>query len=204
MQRKSLAPYVIVAGLAAAVTAGFMQFGPEITPAHAVQPAPVAAVAAPAAVPNATQLPPQSPVTRPLPDIASLVDQYGPAVVNIKVSQNVKGGGAVDLPDELKNSPFGEFFRRFGVPGGGGGQSPGVPVKGQGSGFIVSSDGVVLTNAHVVADASTVTVRLTDGREFEAKVVGVDRKTDIGVLRIGAKGLPTVRIGNPANTRVGE
>jgi serine protease Do len=195
MSRKSIASYVVVAGIAAAVTAGFSQFGPpEITSAHAF------------ALPSVTQAAPVvAPLgvpSRPLPDIATLVEQFGPAVVNIKVSSMAKTG-AVDLPDELKNSPFGEFFRRFGVPGGGQ-QSPGVPSRGEGSGFIVTADGVVLTNAHVVDGASTVTVRLTDGRDFEAKVIGVDKRTDVAVLRIDAKGLPTVRIGNPANTRVGE
>ena len=121
-------------------------------------------------------------------------------MVNIKVSSAAKPVSN-DLPDELKNSPFGEFFRRYGVPGG---ETPNRPSRGEGSGFIVSQDGVVLTNAHVVADASKVTVRLTDGREFEAKVIGSDKKTDIAVLRIDAKNLPTVRIGNPSTTRVGE
>ena len=197
MSRKSIASYVAVAGIAAAVTAGFSQFGlPEINAAHALTqpPATQSALAAPTVAPLGVP-------SRPLPDIATLVEQNGPAVVNIKVSSAAKA--VADLPDELKNSPFGEFFRRFGVPGGGQ-QSPGVPSRGEGSGFIVTSDGVVLTNAHVVDGASTVTVRLTDGRDFEAKVVGADKKTDIAVLRIDAKGLPTVRIGNPATTRVGE
>ena len=197
MSRKSIASYVVVAGVAAAVTAGFSQFGwPEVSAAHALSLPPV--ISAPAAPVSVT---PVGVPSRPLPDIATLVEQFGPAVVNIKVSSMAKA--AADLPEELKNSPFGEFFRRFGVPGQGQ-QSPGVPTRGEGSGFIVTSDGVVLTNAHVVADASTVTVRLTDGREFEAKVVGADKKTDVAVLRIDAKNLPTVRIGNPAGTRVGE
>ena len=196
MPRKSIASYIVVAGVAAAVTAGFSQFGwPEVTSANALNLPPVTQAGAPAAPVVA----PLGVPSRPLPDIATLVEQYGPAVVNIKVSSDAKA--TADLPEELQNSPFGEFFRRFGVPGQ---QSPGVPSRGEGSGFIVSADGVVLTNAHVVADASTVTVRLTDGRDFVAKVVGVDKKTDIAVLRIDAKGLPTVRIGNPSTTRVGE
>ena len=137
--------------------------------------------------------------SRPLPDIATLVEQNGPAVVNIKVRGTATA--ANELPEELKNSPFGEFFRRFGVPGQ---PAQPQPSQGEGSGFIVSADGIVLTNAHVIAEASKVTVRLTDGREFEAKVVGVDKKTDVAVLRIDAKGLPTVKIGNPTTTRVGE
>ena len=192
MSRKSIASYVAVAGIAAAVTGAFSQFGwPQVPAANALTLPPVTQSAAVA---------PLGVASRPLPDIATLVEQNGPAVVNIKVS-SVSKASSVDLPDELKNSPFGEFFKRYGVPGQ---ESPGRPSRGEGSGFIVSTDGVVLTNAHVVADATKVTVRLTDGREFEAKVVGSDKKTDIAVLRIDAKNLPTVRIGNPATTRVGE
>jgi serine protease Do len=188
MSRKSVASYFVVAGIAAAVTAGFSQFGgPGLNAAHALN-APAAQMSAPPGI-----------ASRPLPDIATLVEQNGPAVVNIKVSSMTKT--SAELPDELKNSPFGEFFRRF---GGQGQQGPAVPTHGEGSGFIVSADGIVLTNAHVVAEASKLTVRLTDGREFEAKVAGVDKKTDVAVLRIDAKDLPTVKIGNPAATRVGE
>ena len=188
MLRKSVASYIAVAGIAAAVTAGLPLFGmPQVPAAHALNaPSPQSNV--PAAV-----------ASRPLPDIATLVELIGPAVVNIKVSSMART--SAELPDELKNSPFGEFFRRFGVPGQ---QAPGAPTRGEGSGFIVSADGIVLTNAHVVADATKVTVRLTDGREFEAKVAGVDKKTDVAVLRIDARDLPTVKIGNPATTRVGE
>jgi serine protease Do len=190
MPRKTIGSYVAVAGVAAAVAAGFSQFGwPEVPAAHA-QVAQRPALTAPLAV-----------ASRALPDIATLVEQNGPAVVNIKVRSEAKAASN-DLPDELKNSPFGEFFKRYGVPGGQ--EMPNRPSRGEGSGFIVSADGVVLTNAHVVDGASKVTVRLTDGREFVAKVVGTDKKTDIAVLRVDAKNLPTVRIGNPANTRVGE
>ncbi len=193
MPRKSITSYMAVAGIAAAVTAGFSHYGwPELPSAHALN---LPAVTAPAAVGGSPAV-----AMRAMPDIASLVEQNGPAVVNIKVSSMTKTS-VNELPDELQNSPFGEFFRRFGVPGQ---PSQGVPSRGEGSGFIVKSDGIVLTNAHVVADATKVTVRLTDGREFEAKVIGSDRKTDIAVLRIDAKNLPTVKIGNPAGTRVGE
>ncbi len=192
MSRKSVASYFVVAGIAAAVTAGFSQYGgPGLNAAHALN-APAAQLNVPLGVVGAI-------APRPLPDIATLVEQNGPAVVNIKVSGTAKV--ANELPEELKNSPFGEFFRRFGVPGQ---PAQGQPSQGEGSGFIVRADGIVLTNAHVIAEASKVTVRLTDGREFEAKVVGVDKKTDVAVLRIDAKGLPTVKIGNPATTRVGE
>jgi len=102
--------------------------------------------------------------------------------------------------------PMQEFFKRFGIPRGPGGQGfgPQVPSHGVGSGFIVSADGIILTNAHVVRDASEVTVKLTDRREFKAKVLGADPKTDVAVLKIEAKGLPTVTLGSTRNLQVGE
>ncbi len=136
-----------------------------------------------------------------LPDFTQIVAEQGPAVVNISVS-GTKKTALAPFPGFDDDSPFGEFFRRFGAPVPHGEQR--VPVRGEGSGFIVSPDGVVLTNAHVVADADEVVVRLTDKREFKAKVVGVDKPTDVAVLRIGAKSLPTVRIGSAQHARVGE
>lgn len=134
-----------------------------------------------------------------LPDFSALVERYGPAVVNISVTQNVKtvNNGARGLD---RDDPFFEFFRHFGLPMPD--QAP--PSRGQGSGFIVSPDGVILTNAHVVANAAEVTVKLTDRREFRAKVIGSDPQTDIAVLKIEAAGLPTVRLGNSDKVRVGE
>jgi serine protease Do len=134
-----------------------------------------------------------------LPDFAALVERYGPAVVNISVMQNVKTSynGARNLDP---NDPFFEFFRHFGLPAPE--QAP--PSRGMGSGFIISADGVILTNAHVVADASEVTVKLTDRREFNAKVLGTDPQTDVAVLKIDAKDLPTVRLGDSDKVRVGE
>ena len=152
--------------------------------AHAVTAAQPAA--APATAPAAT--------TQALPDFASIVVQHGPAVVNISVSGTRKTSG----PQVDPNSPFYEFFRQFQ------GQQGETPVQGQGSGFIVSADGVVLTNAHVVAEAKEVTVKLTDRREFTAKVVGIDKATDVAVLRIQASSLPTVKIGDSRRARVGE
>jgi serine protease Do len=140
-----------------------------------------------------------------LPDFAALVDQYGKAVVNVEVVQQARptrgpGGGA------NSDDPLLDFFRRFGLPapGGGGGPEDNLPARGMGSGFIVSSDGYILTNAHVVADADEVTVRLTDRREFPAKVVGFDPHSDVAVIKIDAKELPTVRIGDPTQLRPGE
>jgi serine protease Do len=105
------------------------------------------------------------------------------------------------LPQLDPDDPFYEFFRRFGGPQLRGNE---MPVRGQGSGFIVTADGTILTNAHVVDGADVVTVKLTDKREFKAKVKGLDKASDVAVLKIEASNLPTVRIGSAANTRVGE
>jgi serine protease Do len=136
------------------------------------------------------------------PNFRAIVQQYGPAVVGVTVQgmHKEEGGG---MPPDVANDPFFQFFR--GIPGFGMRQAPQeVPFKGLGSGFIISSDGLILTNAHVVREAKEVTVKLKDRREFRAKVLGQDPKTDIAVLRISAKNLPTVRLGDPKNTYVGD
>lgn len=154
--------------------------------------------ARPHAVAAVAEAAPASPII-PLPDFSVLVDRYGPAVVNISVTQNVKA--AFNAPQGLdRNDPFFEFFRHFGLPMPD--QAP--PSRGLGSGFIVSADGVVLTNAHVVANAAVVTVKLTDRREFKAKVIGTDPQTDVAVLKIDAGNLPTVKLGKSDKVRVGE
>ncbi len=140
-----------------------------------------------------------SPSAAALPDFASLVEQYGPAVVNVTVVG--KPRRVAQVPGFAPGDPFGEFFRRFGQPIPKG-QLP--PQRGEGSGFIVSSDGYILTNAHVVADADEVTVKTTDRREYSAKVVGADVHTDVAVLKIDAENLPTVKIGDPSKLRPGE
>jgi serine protease Do len=153
-----------------------------------------------------------------LPDFSSMVLRYGPAVVNISVvtrvsAMNSQSGDEEDSPDNGNgngnggndnnpfgpNSPFAPFFRGlpFQMP------QPG-PVHGEGSGFIIRADGVIMTNAHVVNGASEVTVRLTDRREYTAKVIGVDTRSDIAMLKITAKDLPTVRIGDSRGLKVGE
>src|SRR5690606_10203374 len=139
-----------------------------------------------------------SPSAAALPDFASLVEQYGPAVVNVTV---VGKRQQVDLRRFGPGDPFDEFLRRFGVPVPKG-QLP--PPRGEGSGFIVSPDGYILTNAHVVANAEEVTVKLTDRREYSAKIIGLDEKTDVAVLKIDAQNLPTVKIGDPSKLRPGE
>ena len=154
-----------------------------------------------------------------LPSFAQITAQNGPAVVNISVTGSTKAAMADDdgedegqpaarqgrAPQMDPNDPFSQFFRQFGFPGGMGPQAqPNVPTHGQGSGFIVSPDGLVLTNAHVVKGASEVIVKLTDRREFRAKVLGSDPKTDVAVLKIDAKNLPTVRLGSTRDLQVGE
>ena len=146
--------------------------------------APPAALAASAPLPAITGL----------PDFVPLVQRYGPAVVNIQVR------GTLKVDDSEQGSPVPPFFR--GLPFQG--QPQQQPMRGEGSGFIVRNDGVILTNAHVVANADQVTVKLNDRREFNAKVVGVDKRTDIAVLRIEAKDLPVVALGNDAELKVGQ
>jgi serine protease Do len=146
-----------------------------------------------------------------LPDFAPLVEHYGPAVVNVQVverAQNVQESDA-EQGGQRGEDPFSDFFKRFGIPAPGmgphGGNGNAQPTHGEGSGFIVTPDGYILTNAHVVADAETVTVRLTDRREFTAKVVGMDTRTDIAVIKINTNStLPIVRIGNPSLLKAGE
>ncbi|HKU46387.1 MAG TPA: Do family serine endopeptidase [Burkholderiales bacterium] len=142
----------------------------------------------------------QSAAVQTLPDFAAIVERNKAAVVNITSSVNAKPGAQAevpDLPEEFRNGPFGEFFRRFQ-------QQPNVPRQGMGSGFIVDANGTILTNAHVVEGADEVRVRLYDRREFKGKVVGADKPSDIAVVKIDAKDLQTVRIGDPRNVKVGE
>jgi serine protease Do len=142
----------------------------------------------------------QSAVAKELPDFTELVEKQGPAVVNVSTTQINRVPqmfqGAPNLPE---NDPFNDFFRRF---------APQVPREQEsqslGSGFIISADGYILTNAHVVDRAEKITVRLTDKREFKAKVIGADKRTDVALLKIDATGLPKVALGNPEQIKVGE
>ena len=138
-----------------------------------------------------------------LPDFTELYKSQGPAVVSIDVTQKLSRQRG---PEISEDDPFYEFFRRFGqIPRQGpGGQERQFETQSTGSGFIVSSDGYVVTNAHVVDDASEVTVHLSDKREFVAKVIGNDRRTDVALLKIDAKDLPRVTIGDPDKLKVGE
>jgi serine protease Do len=148
------------------------------------------------------QVQPSTPASARLPDFSVLVEQYGPAVVNISTTAKVHTQTQeFQVPGE-PGDPFYEFFRRFQIPAPQGDAE--TLRRGVGSGFIVSADGYILTNAHVVDDASEVTVKLTDNREFNAKVVGTDKRTDVALVKIDAKNLPVVRIGEAAKSRVGE
>jgi serine protease Do len=144
---------------------------------------------------------PSEPVMRLLPDFTQLVEKYGPAVVNVEVLEKAQPPGQGLSP----NDPFYDFFRRFGIPAPGEGpRGNQPPVRGAGSGFIVSPDGYILTNTHVVAEAETVTVRLTDRREFQAKVIGADERTDVAVIKISANNLPIVKLGDPSRIKPGQ
>jgi serine protease Do len=151
-----------------------------------------------------------------LPNFADLAEKHGPAVVNI--STQSRGGTQAQIPGLSEDDPFYEFFRRFMPPDArpnpaprrGQPQQPGGPNRaplrpfGMGSGFIISTDGYLLTNAHVVENADEITVRLTDKREFKAKVIGADKRTDVAVLKVDATALPKVLIGDTSKLRVGE
>jgi serine protease Do len=153
-----------------------------------------------AAIPS---VPAAEATARALPDFSPLVERYGPAVVNVEVVEKAQPAGG---PQGLSpNDPFYDFFRRFGIPTpdqGPRGNAP--PVRGAGSGFIVSADGYILTNTHVVGNADEVTVRLTDRREFPAKVIGADERTDVAVIKINASNLPTVKLGDPSRIKPGQ
>lgn len=141
-----------------------------------------------------------------LPDFADLAEKQAAAVVNISTTQVLRGQSFGHAFPFDEDDPAFEFFRRFAPHG-----LPGVPRQPReferrslGSGFIISADGYVLTNAHVVDGAHEVVVKLADERELKAKVVGADRRTDVALLKIEAQGLPTVRLGDPDKLRVGE
>ncbi|MEK8049938.1 Do family serine endopeptidase [Ideonella sp. DXS22W] len=204
MKLRPVAIAALAAGLVAGGTAGAIGLPQWLKPAaHTDTSAPATEATQP------TQAAPVPLIAAQgfVPDWRAVVKRASPAVVGVTVAGLHKasaeeGGG---LPPEVERDPFFQFFR--GMPGlqqrrgQGGGQ---VPFKGQGSGFIVSADGLVLTNAHVVRDAREVTVRLADRREFVAKVVGADPVTDVAVLKIDAKGLPTVPLGDSRQLEVGD
>ncbi|WP_215782162.1 MULTISPECIES: DegQ family serine endoprotease [unclassified Paludibacterium] len=133
-----------------------------------------------------------------LPDFTQIVTAEGPAVVNISTSR-IERQASNALPDALANDPFFEFFRRFAPP-----QMREREVGSLGSGFIISADGYVLTNAHVVSKAEKITVTLTDKREFKAKLIGADSRTDVALLKIDGSKLPVVKLGKASSLQVGQ
>ena len=147
---------------------------------------------------------------RELPDFTDLVEKTSDAVVNISTTQKVKAGmnlpEGIEIPDLPEGSPFGDLFRHFfGEPGGNGGEMPQErEAKSLGSGFIISDDGYILTNNHVVKDAEEIVVRLEDRRELKATVVGTDERSDIALLKIKADHLPVAKIGKSKDLKVGE
>jgi serine protease Do len=152
---------------------------------------------------------------RALPDFTELVEQVGPSVVNIRTTEKLSLRGPNGSVTEGMDEDMLEFFRRFGlpVPNVPKGQAPrrGTPSeeererpRGVGSGFVLTSDGFIMTNAHVVQDADEVWVTLTDKREFKAKIIGADKRTDVAVVKIEASALPAVKIGDVSRLKVGE
>jgi len=153
-----------------------------------------------------------------LPDFSELVERVGPAVVNIRTLERAKapsaahgsgGGGGAEIDPNIE-----EFFRRFGIPipgrpdprrgpRGGGGDDESRQ-RGVGSGFVISADGLVMTNAHVVEGADEVLVTLTDKREFKARIIGTDKRTDVAVVKVEASALPFVKLGDSDKLKVGE
>jgi len=175
------------------------------------QQAPSTSMASPLGAP--AQASSQAPViVKGLPDFTELVERVGPSVVSIRTTQRV----SEDADDDEADAQMREFFKRFfgtplpqqtprkNAPGKKGDSQGEERPRGVGSGFILSQDGLVMTNAHVVDGADEVYVNLTDKREFKAKVVGVDKRTDVAVLKIEAKGLPAVVIGDDSKLKVGE
>ncbi|HVW68739.1 MAG TPA: DegQ family serine endoprotease [Steroidobacteraceae bacterium] len=202
--RKPLAAAVLGAAIVAAPVSVLYAVG--ITPSAAAAPTTPAPAVGPV-----TSVPATGNPAAVLPDFSTMVQKYGPAVVNISVVSkvpvsNTQGDDGDDDDDNGggnfnpfgPNSPFAPFFRGF--P-----RAPQqAPTRGEGSGFIIRPDGYILTNAHVVNGASEVTVRLTDRHEYTAKVIGIDTKSDVAVIKIPAKDLPTVKLGDSHNLKVGE
>jgi serine protease Do len=201
MRLKAIVGALIAAGAISAAVGGYSQAGTAaFTKTRTTEPVAVATAQAPAAI--------------ALPDFSALAERNSPAVVNITVSQDVldvKGDEGMPqmppMPQMDPDDPFYQFFKRFQGPQG---QMPrqtprgAMPHHAMGSGFIISSDGLILTNAHVVGGAKEVTVKLTDKREFKAKTIGFDRATDVAVIKVDAKDLPTVVIGNPDLAKPGQ
>jgi serine protease Do len=211
MNAKTLSRSAVAVAVVVALSAGYVAGHRDLPAPQVIAPAQAAAM-----------MPAEAAAKTGIPDFSGLVETYGPAVVNISAKHVVKqtalrsggdngenGGNAQQLPID-PSDPFYQFYNRFfgGMPGmqggDGGGDQGDQPSASLGSGFIVSSDGYILTNAHVVDGANVVTVKLTDKREFRAKVVGADKQSDVAVLKIDASNLPIVKIGDPSQSKVGQ
>ncbi|AOZ01854.1 peptidase [Cupriavidus sp. USMAHM13] len=190
MIRQTLARSALGIAALAAIGGGYAYLQKEvITPSYA---ATTPAIAAAQSVAVATPT-----------DFSGIVQQYGPAVVNISVTARAQRTSAQTQGMDPEDPLF-QFFKRFGPQFQMPQNNQPQLVRGLGSGFIISHDGLILTNAHVVDNAQEVTVKLTDRREFKAKVLGSDAQSDIAVIRIDAKDLPTVKLGDASVVRVGE
>ncbi len=200
MRMKSLSAALAAAGMLIAGSAGAFSLAPNF-----MKPEPKTVAIASTPTTPADQPPAVKGLSSDqlVPDYRAIVKQEGPAVVGVAVAGMHKlSAQEQGLPPGVENDPFFRFFR--GMPGMQPHSSRSVPFKGLGSGFIISPDGLILTNAHVVRDAKEVTVTLSDRREFPAKVLGTDTTTDIAVLKIDAKNLPVVRIGDASKLEVGD
>ena len=193
---KPLSAALLAAGILAVGTASAIDLTPNWLKSKPVAAAAAPDAAAPAPVPMLG--------AQNVPNYRAIVKQSGPAVVGVTVAGMHKTSAEEQgLPPGIEDDPFFKFFR--GMPGfQQRGPQGSVPFKGMGSGFIISSDGLILTNAHVVREAKEVTVKLSDRREFTAKVLRSDTSTDIAVLRINATGLPVVRLGDARQLEVGD
>ena len=207
MTLKPLAYALAAAGLVAVGTTSAFSLNPSTWLGKANTTTTVASASG-TATPTAAPAPVAPLPAGATPNYRAIVEQAGPAVVGIMV-EGMHKADAEDMqddpriPPQLRGFPGLPGFPGFpGMPGQGRGGE--MPFRGQGSGFIISSDGLILTNAHVVREAKEVTVKLSDRREFKAKVLGTDPMTDVAVLRIDAKGLPTVRLGDPKQLQVGD
>lgn len=192
MKPKMLSRSVIALAVAASLSAGYYAGHHGVDP-QVISPA------------QAAMMPAEAAAKTGVPDFSGLVETYGNAVVNISARHQVKAtpqgqGPQMQLPLD-PSDPFYQFFKHFY-----GGQMPDTqgPSESLGSGFIISPDGYILTNAHVIDGANVVTVKLTDKREYRAKVIGSDKQSDVAVLKIDAKNLPIVKIGNPDQSKVGQ
>lgn len=204
MTRNKLVLSLIAVGLVVAASSAAL----NITPSHwFTKNKSVTALAGSTATPS-LDVPPAPVAPIPggaTPNYRAIVQQVGPAVVGVTVA-GLHKATPEELPFDL-NDPFFRFFR--GLPGfqwrlPGQGQGGNMPFRSQGSGFIISSDGLILTNAHVVREAKEVIIKLSDRREFKARVLGADTATDIAVLRVEAKNLPVVRLGDSQQLQVGD